>query len=110
MADVKAALHREDQRALDLRGFDQSPSGLGGDQHSEDEEADPVDLGGEDLGSFEAEGHRAFGRAPAEIDRDQREGDRGVVGQYVPASESGAKELATIPTTTSTAMKADDER
>ena len=73
----------EDQAAVDAGRVDQPAHALDRDDRRQHQQGDPVRLGGEDLDPFEAEGHAALGRAAGEPDRDQREADRGGVGEHV---------------------------
>jgi hypothetical protein len=62
---------------------DQPGDALIDDQQFEHQERGAVELGREDLGALEAEGHGALGGALGEADREQREADRGGVGEHV---------------------------
>ena len=73
----------EDGGAGDRGGCDQSRDALVDDEQSEHQQRRAVELGGEDLGAFQAEGHGALGGALGEADRDQRQADRGRVGEHV---------------------------
>ena len=73
----------EDEAAVDAGRVEEAADALERDQRRQHQQGDAVDLGGEDLDPFEPEGHRAAGGALAEADRDQREGDRGGVGEHV---------------------------
>ena len=76
------------------------------DQGGEYEQAAAVDLGREDLGAFQAEGHRSCGGPGGEAKREQRQGDRARVGEHVGSVGETASEWARMPATTSPAMKA----
>ena len=69
--------------AADVGRIDQAADRLVGDERREDQQRHAVGLGGEDLNAPEAEGHRALGRAGGQPQREQREADRGGVGEHV---------------------------
>ncbi len=79
-ADERDEQHR---LAADVRRRDEPPAGLEHDQQREHQQRDPVRLRREDLDAPEAVGHDALGGPCREPDRDDREADRGGVGQHV---------------------------
>ena len=73
----------EHDAALDRGRVDQPADALVDDQQPEHEQRRAVELGGEDLGALEAVGHRALGRPRRQPQRDQRQRERGRVGEHV---------------------------
>jgi hypothetical protein len=65
------------------RRVDQPSHRLDPDHRGQHQQRDAVHLGREDLDPFQAEGHRAAGGAAAEPDGEEREADRGRVGEHV---------------------------
>ena len=76
---------RDDQHRLaaDVRRGDQPAAGLEHDQQGEHQQRDAVRLRREDLDAPEAVRHDALGGSRREPDRNDREADRGGVGQHV---------------------------
>ena len=73
----------QDRGALDLGRVDHAAHALDDDEQPEDQQRRAVELGREDLGALEAEGEGAARGAAGEVDRDQRQRDRGGVGEHV---------------------------
>ena len=69
---------------MDVRRVDQAPDRRVDDPGAEHEQRDPVHLGGEDLGAAEAERPRPARRSGRETRGDERDRERGRVGEHVP--------------------------
>ncbi len=75
--------HDQDQPALHIRRVDQPADALEDDQRPEQQQRDPVDLGGEDLGPSHPVGEAAGRRPLGQPQRGQRQPDRNGVREHV---------------------------
>jgi hypothetical protein len=75
--------HDQHGAAAHVGRVDQASDALHNDDEAEHEQGRAVELRGEDLRAFVAEGHRALGRLGRQADRDERERDGAGVGQHV---------------------------
>jgi hypothetical protein len=93
------------ERAGDVRRLDQPPDRLIGHEHAEHEQHRAIRLPAQHFGAPHPVGEALSGRPLQQPDHEDRQHERGGVGQHVPASDKSASECATMPTTTSNAMK-----
>ena len=74
----------EHQQSLHLRRVEQPPDGLVDEPGREQQQGEPVGLGGEDLGAFEPVGPAALRGPGGQVDRPQGQHDGRGVGEHVP--------------------------
>ena len=75
--------HGQHEGSANVGRIEQAADRLVGDECRQDQQGHAVGLGGEDLHALEAKGHGAPGRTGRQAQREQREADRGGVGEHV---------------------------